>query len=425
MDVAVIGAGLAGLAAAIELQTAGHAIQVFEATDRAGGRVQTDEVDGHLLDRGFQVLLDAYPEVWNLLDVAPLDLQYFAPGALTRFDGAFHRVTDPLQDPSGLLATLRSPVGSLGDKLRILSFRRAVRKGTLDDLWNRPERTALERLRDAGFGDDIIEHLLRPLFTGITLDPELSGSSRVLEFVFRMLSSGHTGVPARGMAAIPAQLAARLPADAIAVSTPVAAVDGSSTGAAIKLADGEVVSADAAIIATDASTAAELSDVTDHGWRPTTTVWFAADEPPISEPILVLNGEGSGPINSLAVMSEVSAAYAPAGRSTIAVSAPVIEPGLAADVRSQLGEWFGAVVDDWDVLRVDEIPKAHPIQPPGHDRSGVAAPGGDLGGRVLVCGDHRADPSINGALFSGRAAARTLLAGVDEPAPDDEPAPET
>ena len=398
---------MAGLAAAIELQSFDHAVQIFEGADRPGGRVATDEVDGHLLDRGFQVLLDAYPEVWNLIDPSAIDMRYFVSGASTRYDGAFHRVADPLSDPAGIVSTVRAPIGSLADKARILGFRRAVRKGTLDDLWSRSETTALERLQDVGFGDDMIERFLRPLFTGIMLDPELSGSSRMLEFVFRMLSAGQTGVPADGMAAIPAQLAARLPEGTISLSTPVTAVSSSPSGAEVKLADGETIEADAVIIATDATAASELCDVADHGWRATTTVWFASDEPPVTEPILLLNGDGSGPVNSAAVMSQVSDQYAPAGRSTIAASTPTVEPGMADAMRAQLTEWFGSSVEAWDVLRVVEIERAHPIQPKNHDRSGVASVG-NSDGRILVCGDHRTDPSINGALFSGRAAARML-----------------
>lgn len=409
MDVVIVGAGLAGLAAAVELSGAGHSVQVIEAADRPGGRVRTDEVDGHLVDRGFQVLLDAYPEVWNLLDAASLDLQYFLPGASIRVDNRFHRVTDPFRDPSAALSTARAPIGSLRDKMRILRFRRRVAKGTLDQLWARPETTAAERLAKAGFSDEMIDRFLRPLFTGITLDPDLEGSSRMIEFVYRMLSAGLTGVPADGMAAIPAQLAARLPRTALRYSTSARSVHESATGATVTLTDGEVIVADAVIVATDATTAAKLrNEVTDHGWRPTTTAWFAAPEPPVREPILVLNGTGGGPINSVAVMSEVAPAYAPAGSSTIAVSAPLIEADLVDAFRTQLTEWYGGAVEEWEVLRVDEIERAHPIQPLGAERPGVAIAGSE--GRVLICGDHLTDPSINGALFSGRAAARTLLA---------------
>lgn len=54
-QVAVIGAGIAGLVCARILTRAGLVVKVFEASDGVGGRVRTDEVDGFLLDRGFQV----------------------------------------------------------------------------------------------------------------------------------------------------------------------------------------------------------------------------------------------------------------------------------------------------------------------------------------------------------------------------------
>ena len=60
-DVLVVGAGISGLVAAVELKRRGFSVQVLEASDNVGGRIRTDVVDGFLLDRGFQVLLTAYP----------------------------------------------------------------------------------------------------------------------------------------------------------------------------------------------------------------------------------------------------------------------------------------------------------------------------------------------------------------------------
>lgn len=402
MEIAIVGAGLAGLAAAVDLSEGGHSVQVFEASDRAGGRVGTDEIDGHLLDRGFQVVLAAYPDLWDLLDSSILDLQYFIPGALVRYDGGFHKVTDPFQDPASLFETLRAPIGSLGDKLRVARFRRAVRQGSIDRLWHRPETTAAERLRDAGFSEAIIDRFLQPLFAGITLDADLEGSSRVLEFAFRMLSVSGAGVPADGMAAIPAQLVGRLPGDGVQLGAPVSAVKANE----LQLLNGERIQADAVVVATDQSAAAELCHTDDHGWRSTTTVWLRADESPLREPILALNGEGSGPINSVAVMSDVAAAYAPDGVATIAASAPTISPDLTAAMTKQLEEWFGSAAADWEILRVDEIEQALPIQRRGHDPYGPLL----LDTGVWICGDHRTDPSINGAVASGRAVAGAISA---------------
>ena len=92
---------------------------LLESQDGPGGRVRTDYVDGFQLDRGFQVLLTAYPEAQATLDYDALDLRAFEPGALVRVPGGFRRVSDPLRRPTRALATLRAPIGGLGDKVRV------------------------------------------------------------------------------------------------------------------------------------------------------------------------------------------------------------------------------------------------------------------------------------------------------------------
>jgi len=110
-DVVVIGAGLAGLTCARRLQAAGVDCIVLEAGDAVGGRVRTDMVDGFRLDRGFQVLLTAYPAARKWLDYGRLELKKFSAGALVWCDGGRHRVSDPWREPGALWATLRAPGG--------------------------------------------------------------------------------------------------------------------------------------------------------------------------------------------------------------------------------------------------------------------------------------------------------------------------
>lgn len=402
MDIAIVGAGVAGLAAGFELERAGHQVQILEASDGPGGRIRTDAVDGHLLDRGFQILLSAYPEATAVLDYDQLDLRSFAPGAMVRVDDRFHRIGDPLREPASLLSTARAPIGSIADKARILAFRRAVARGDLAALWSRPETTANERLAQAGFSPKMIERFLGPLFTGITLDPSLSGSSRVLEFVFRMLGAGDAVVPAQGMGAIGTHLAGRLTNGTVRYNSAVSAVASTS----VTLDGGETIAADQVVVATGRSEAASLTGMNDAGWRGVTSLWLRAAETPIDGPLLVLNGTGRGAINSMAVMSEVSSAYAPPGSSTIVVSSPGIGNDLVDALQNQLRQWFGPVTDTWDVLRVDRIEQAQPILAVGHNRSLTTRT--DDG--VWVCGDHLADSSINGAIGSGRAVAKAVLA---------------
>ncbi|MFM7392667.1 MAG: FAD-dependent oxidoreductase, partial [Actinomycetota bacterium] len=70
VDVVVIGAGLAGLAAARHLHAKSFSVAVLESQDDVGGRVRTDIVDGFRLDRGFQIMLSAYPELRRQVDLA-------------------------------------------------------------------------------------------------------------------------------------------------------------------------------------------------------------------------------------------------------------------------------------------------------------------------------------------------------------------
>lgn len=364
-DVAIVGAGLSGLACALRLLEAGAPFVVLEASDAVGGRVRTDVVDGFRLDRGFQVLLTGYPEPRRVLDYAALDLHAFEPGALVWKDGRFRTMSDPWRRPRKAWASLRSGIGSFRDKLRIARLRAEVLRGPLEAVFRRPETSTRERLRGAGFSSDMIDAFLRPLFAGILLDPDLRTSSRMFDFVFRMLAEGDAAIPAAGMGAIPEQMAARLPRNSIRLGARVASVGPGK----VRLESGEVVEARAVVIAVEGPEAARLTGrLTDPGSRPVTCLYFAADAAPVSEPVLMLDGERRGPVNNLCFPSQVSPACAPPGATL--VSASVLEGsglgrGAVEDaVRAQLETWFGPVVRSWRHLRTYHILHAQPDQLP-------------------------------------------------------------
>lgn len=409
--VVIVGAGLAGLCCAIELERRGLPWLLVEAGDAVGGRVRTDTVEGFTLDRGFQVLLTAYPEARRLLDYDALDLRAFEPGALIRRDGAFHRVSDPLRRPRQAPATLRAPVGSLADKVRVGLLGARLRGADPQRLFDGEDVATARYLADLGLSDDVVDHLLRPLFAGIQLDWSLATSSRAFTFVFAMLARGANAVPAAGIAAIPGQLAARLDPARIRLRTRVTAVDDD----AVTLAGVGELPAAAVVIATDGPTAATLDTaVADPGSKTVGCVWFAADRPPVDEPVLLLDADRSGPVNNLSVMSRVAPTYAPPGAELVAASV-VPAPGARVDapddelvpaVREQLRGWFGGGVDGWRHLRTDRIAHAQPRQPAG--RLTPPARPVRLGPGRYVCGDHRDDASINGAMVSGRRAAEAV-----------------
>jgi phytoene dehydrogenase-like protein len=282
--------------------------------------------------------------------------------------------------------------------------------GSLEELFARPETTTREALAADGFSDTIVDRFFRPLFGGVLLDRELGTSSRMFEFVYRMLALGDVSLPARGMGAITEQLAGGLPADRVRLGRRVTAVgDGS-----VLLADGERLPARAVVVATDGPTASGLL-----GGEPPAPasvaarcLYFAADTAPVDEPVIVLDGDGDGPVNNLCVPSAVAPGYAPPGAAL--VSAAVLDrpglpngPDLEAAVLGQLADWFGSGVVAWRHLKTYHIPHAQPAQPPGTldppERPVRLRPG------LYVCGDHRDNASINGALASGRRTADAVL----------------
>ena len=141
--VVVVGAGLAGLSCAATLHEAGAPVVVIESGDDVGGRVRTDEVDGFLLDRGFQVLLTAYPKLDRQLDVEALELELFDPGALIHTDERFWELGDPLQRPASLFPTLRTAVSrsvaTPSDLIRLLALRFRLSRTDVPDLLRGPD----------------------------------------------------------------------------------------------------------------------------------------------------------------------------------------------------------------------------------------------------------------------------------------------
>jgi phytoene dehydrogenase-like protein len=410
-DVVVVGAGLAGLCCARELCAAGLDVVLLERADGPGGRVRTDAVDGFLLDRGFQVLLTAYPEARRVLDYERLGLRAFESGALIRRDGGFSRVADPFRHPLKAAGSLRSAPGNLPDKLRTARLRRRLMRFSLNEVLTAPQVSTAEALRLEGFSPEFVDAFFRPFLGGVFLDPSLETSSRLFAFVLKLFAEGEAALPAAGMQAIPRQLAEGLPRSAARYGATVE----SATSGEVVLAGGERIAADAVVIATDGPEAARLTGAVEApAPRAVTTLHYAAERSPLDAPVLVLDGERRGPVNDLCVPSDVAPSYAPPGAALVSASVlgipPLTDGQLDAAVRDQLEGWFGAQVRDWRLLRALRIPFALPAQPPAA-LSPAERPVRVHGG-LFVCGDHRATASIQGAMVSGRRAAAAVR-GLD------------
>ncbi len=407
-NVLIIGAGLAGLACARRLTSAGLTCTILEASDGIGGRVRTDRVQGFQLDRGFQVLLTGYPEAREVLNYQALDLMPFHPGALIRHAGRFHVLSDPFRRPQDLPQMLFSPIGSLADKVRLLWVRRDSLRQRLCSVMKDPARPTHDVLQAYGFSDAIVTHFFRPFLSGVFLETALKTPCWVFELVWAAFCRGATALPRDGMGAIAQQLAATLLPESIRLNHAVHQIQGSS----VVLASGERLTAEVLVLATDDATASRLRGerVPTISARGSVTVYFDAPTAPQREPWLMLNGEGDGVVRTVCVLSEAAPSYAPPGRALIAVTAAEQTGGLddlLQTVRLCLRSWFGSQVDEWRHLRTDHIARALPsidLLAPGNRSASPRVAAG-----LYLCGDYRESGTLDGALLSGRKAAESIL----------------
>jgi phytoene dehydrogenase-like protein len=405
VDVVIVGGGLAGLAAARRLDRAGVEWLLVEASDRIGGRVTTDVIDGWRLDRGFQVLNTAYPRVPALIDVNALDMRYFTSGVLVRRGGDLHRLANPLRGPLATPQTLTSGVGTLSDRLKFAALATRCASMPAARLLEARETTTQEMLRRAGLSHRMIEEVLRPFLSGVFADRSLDTSSHVFAMMLRSFARGRIGVPALGMAALPAAVAGPLPYPQLLIGARTL-----SLGPGLVVTEGGELRCRAVIVATDPLTAADLlpgfptPDM--HGL---TTFYFGADRAPLDEPTLVLDGDRREIIANTVVVSNAAPEYAPSGKSLIAASVVgVSAPSSASEsvIRVELARMYGVPTDTWELLEVVSIPAALPSArvPQAKLRKPV-----DLGDGIFVAGDHRDSPSIQGALAGGWRAAGAVL----------------
>ena len=404
-DVVIVGAGLAGLVAARVLEQHGISPVLLEASDGVGGRVRSDIVDGFILDRGFQVLLTGYPEIYRHLDIPALDLRAFEPGANVWREGKSHIVGDPFRRPKTLVSTTFAPIGTVMDKARIALLRAKVKRADPKQLLRGTDIPTATALRAMGFSSKMIERFFRPLVGGIQLDPSLSSSRRMFDVIFRTLATGDSVVPARGMGEITQQLAASLKSTSLHLNTAVTAVSSGS----VTVAGGHTIAAKTIIVAAEGPAASQLLGLPPVPSKSAGCVYFSAPSAPVDGAYVVLDGHGQGPVYNVAVMSEVSPHYAPTGKHLIAAAIPgVIDGDLETIARTQLRSWWGPQVDTWTHLRTYKIAHGQP----GQDAPFSPKQNVSLGDGLYVCGDHRDTASIQGAMYSGRRCAELVAQQV-------------
>ena len=408
-EVIIIGGGLSGLTAANYLHQKGIDFKILEASDRVGGRVKTEQINGYRLDHGFQVLLTAYPETQRLLDYDKLDLKKFVPGAiLLQENGNKDRIGDPLRDFSSLLPTLTASVGGLLNKMRILTLKMRLSGQNIDQIFEQEMKTTRAALReDYGFSDTIINRFFAPFFSGIFLETDLKTDRRMFDFVFKMFGEGYAAVPNLGMESISKQLAANLPAGSILTNAKVESIDKQE----LRIEGGETMQANKILIATQAtSLVKDILPKTKKKYVSTTNVHFTTDEAPLQKGIIALNTHKKRLVNNICVINKVAQGYAPEGKNLISLSivgdVGFSDRNLEGNIKKELKKWFGNAVEKWEHLDTRHINYALPDQ---QNVSNEISPTDlKINEHLYVCGDHLLNGSINAAMKTGRIAAEEM-----------------
>jgi phytoene dehydrogenase-like protein len=404
--VVIVGAGLAGLTAADRLTRAGLEVVVIESSDGVGGRVRTDRIDGFLVDRGFQVLNTGYPAVRRILDLDALDLREFGRAALLHVEGRRVRIGDPRRELLALPRAAAAPIGGLRSKAALAAYASATVGLPVGRVKGRRDLPAVEHWARHGLRGPVVDRLLRPFFSGVVLEEELTTSSRFVDLMLRMFARGSSVIPAGGMQQIAEQLASRLPAGSIHLQLPALRV---RPGAREVVTDAGAVAARAVVVATDVDTADELvgGGLERPKWKGVTTVYHAAAVAPLDQPTLLLDTDDS-PVNNTVVVTAAAPSYSPDHRALVATSLVhgARQRWDEPAVRSRLAVLYDVPTGEWEHVSTYDVPRALPAMPAPHDfRMPVRH------GDVFVCGDHRDTSSIQGALVSGE---RTAVAVLDD-----------
>jgi protoporphyrinogen oxidase len=403
--IAIIGGGLSGLVAAINLENAGFEPEIFEATDRAGGRVKTDYREGYIFDHGFQVLLTEYPATQKYLNYDLLDLEKFYPGAVIYNQGKQDKIGDPLRQLSLLFPTLTSKIGSFADKLKILKLNTELKKKSFDDIFLAEEKTTLHYLQDYGFSSDIIHNFFKPFFTGIFLEHELKTSSRKFEFVYKMFGKGSAAIPKKGIQAIPNQLIAQLKQTKIHFNTPIESIQDQQ----VIFKNGGVEHFDFVIIATEASHLISNLNNQQTLWKSVDNFYLSVKQRAYKEPMIGLIADDDALVNNFYYTSKPKAEEHLLSVSIVKphkLSQEELKDKITEDLKTYVG------IDTLEFKRFYHIKKALPIM----QTVTYMLPKSEtqLKDQIFLAGDQLANGSINAAMLNGESAAQAVISKIKD-----------
>jgi protoporphyrinogen oxidase len=298
--VAVVGAGLAGLTAAIYLERNGFSVTVFEASDRVGGRVTTDLVDGFRCDRGFQVINPNYSEIKRLNALAGIEFSPISPNI--RVDGENVGLSHPIN--------------------------------VINNLSN------------------LSTKFLNPFLKGVFLTNPKEINPIIAKEIKKSFIFGRPGVPNLGVAEFSKELANQI--TKIRLNSTVRSIKGGKV-----VGNFATQKFDAVIVATSPVTSEKLTGVKSFAKILPSYTWYHAVAGEIANSKYLAIDTKTKLVNSV-VISNVSKDYAPAGISLI--SSTSLVKLTQAEVKKAVGKIWGIPTKDLKLVTKYEIKESLPLR---------------------------------------------------------------
>ena len=406
MKIGIVGAGISGLAISLAAEKAGHEVVIFESESDLGGRMSSIRFGPYIIDVGFHVLHTAYPSLHRWIDFSKLEFKEMekCTESIDPDTGRRKLLADAISMPLKLFPTLRAT--GLRDGLRLLRWRLASNRKDIESPLDFKSEKIMAGFKQRGFSNNLVQNILRPLFAGITLDPDLEERMSFASFTWAAMSLGSMIMLKGGIQAVPNQLANKLISTQVRFNSKVDAVSSTTI-----TCNKQTEKFDKVILATPQNVSFNflnrkpLTKV-----KKTATIVFKSLKNPLSRHRLLIN-EKYG-LNGNKILHAHSHPFHPQ-----LIIATVI--GKDADslqdnqdeILSEFENWFGKQVREWEFVTVTKVDNALPIIDTNHVGR-VKEPISDQ--EILLAGDYTTHPSVQGALFS----AERVLDHLGIPIPD-------
>jgi len=423
--VVVVGAGMAGLAAAYRLRKAGVDVTVLESSGHVGGRVGTESRDGYMIERGAQLITSTYRNALGLVKELGLEaeLKPTSPWMAIVKDGR------PRRMPSGAMFpiyALTSGLVSLPDwhttKLKWPPVDNYAAWAEYDD--EDTARWCAPRMGRA------TEYLVEPLVAGglLCVMEETSRAATLATLALTDNGRGREMSLSRGLGSFPEALASKID---VKLESPVQSIEVRDGGVSVQLS-GEQMRADHVVLAATAPVASRLYRSGDEVERrlmateyaSTVKIGLATSRHWRNEPALkdvwgfLIPRPDRQLIASATLESAKDLARVPDGEMLNLFIKPeaagamidLSDDEIVAKVLPDIERFFPGVTATKRFAQITRWPNALPKSPVGRSRDLAeyrkSRPSAQ---RVLLAGDYMGLPHFESAIETGQWCADTIL----------------